>query len=281
MSPRPISSPLTLENSGHLSVFSLGTGGAFTKKLYQNNYLIIKGNQHVLIDCGTKATQAMVELGLAPTQIHTLLITHSHADHVGGLEELALMGRYITKQKPKMIITETYEQHLWNNSLKGGCAYNERSGNKLLAFEDLFHPIRPRPYSGLQREAWEIELNDLNLILFRTKHIPDSSKTWKDSGYSLGCIVDRRFFFSGDTRFDHELVEDVMNHFPIEIAFHDVQFFPGGVHASFDELCTLPDSFKAKCFLMHYPDTYKEKEQLVKDQGFLGFVQPHAFYDFI
>ena len=280
MSPRPIEPPLTLENSGYLSVFSLGTGGAFTKKLYQNNYLIIKGTQHVLIDCGTKATQGLVELGLAPTKIQTLLITHSHADHVGGLEELALMGRYVTKQKPKIVITETYEQQLWNNTLKGGCAYNERIGNKLLSFDDLFEPLRPTPYTGLQRDAWEIDLGNLNLILFRTKHIPDSSKTWKDSGHSLGCIVDRRFFFSGDTRFDPELVEDVMNHFPIELAFHDVQFYPGGVHASFDELCALPDSFKSKCYLMHYPDTYKEKEQQVKDQGFLGFVQPHSFYDF-
>jgi len=160
--PRPVEAPLLLENSGHLSVFSLGTGGAFTKKLYQNNYVLIKGKNHILIDCGTRATQAMAELGLPPTQIRHLLITHSHADHVGGLEELALIGRYVSKQKPSVIITEEYEQHLWNFSLKGGCAYNERQGNKLLAFEDLFRPIRPQLYTGLNREAWEIQLGNLH-----------------------------------------------------------------------------------------------------------------------
>jgi len=72
-----------------------------------------------------------------------------------------------------------------------------------------------------------------------------------------------------------------MDNFPIEVAFHDVQFYPGGVHASFEELCTLPKAFKNLCYLMHYPDNYEEKMQLVKEHGFLGFVSPHTYYDFI
>jgi len=40
--------------------------------------------------------------------------------------------------------------------------------------------------------------------------------------------------------------------------FHDVQFFPGAVHAPLDDLKNLPESLKRKMHLMHYSDNYKD-----------------------
>src|SRR5208337_895446 len=89
---------LTLTNSGKLSLFFIGVGSAFTKRLFQTNLLIVKGDDHILVDCGTKCSQALFGLGVNLSDIGTFLITHSHADHIGGLEESALMGRYLTKK---------------------------------------------------------------------------------------------------------------------------------------------------------------------------------------
>jgi ribonuclease BN (tRNA processing enzyme) len=100
MKLKPLKSKkLELTNRGALSLFFIGVGSAFSKKHNQTNLLIIKGKDHVLVDLGTKGPQALYDLGLSVTQIKNILITHSHADHIGGLEEIALMGRYAIKQK--------------------------------------------------------------------------------------------------------------------------------------------------------------------------------------
>ena len=92
--------PLTLTNKGELCLFFVGVGSAFSKAHYQTNLLIIKGDDHLMVDCGTKAPQALFELGVPVTSVKNWLITHSHADHIGGLEEVMLMGRYVTREKP-------------------------------------------------------------------------------------------------------------------------------------------------------------------------------------
>ena len=70
----------------------------------------------------------MYELGLATTDIRNFLITHSHADHIGGLEEVMLLNRYVTRKKPAIVINSTYQHLLWDLSLRGGTAYNEEKG---------------------------------------------------------------------------------------------------------------------------------------------------------
>ncbi len=113
---------LSLTSKGTTRIFFIGVGSAFGKRLYQNNLVIIKGNDHLLVDCGTRCTQALYELGLKITDFNNFLITHSHADHIGGLEEAALMNRYFARKKPLIVINETYEKILWDMSLRGGCA---------------------------------------------------------------------------------------------------------------------------------------------------------------
>lgn len=276
---RALRGNLSLSNEGQLSLFPIGSGSAFTKKLYQNNLLIIKGSSHLLIDCGTRAPEAFYRLGLPITEINNFLITHSHADHVGGLEEVILIGRYVSRHKPTIIITEEYQNILWNQSLRGGAAMNEVHDGHPLEFEDYWTIKRPIALKGFSRDTCHIDFENLKLTMFRTKHFPDNATSWKDSAYSVGLIIDDRILFTGDTRFDPELIEEYTSRFPIELIFHDVQFFPGGVHTAFDDLKSLPDAIKSKMLLMHYPDTWQTHEQKVQDAGFLGFLEQHYFYD--
>ena len=57
--------PVSLTNRGDLTLLFVGVGSAFAKRLYQTNLLIIKGQDHLMIDCGTKAPQALFEIGLS------------------------------------------------------------------------------------------------------------------------------------------------------------------------------------------------------------------------
>ncbi|GAG73658.1 unnamed protein product [marine sediment metagenome] len=85
---------LSLKNNDYLSLFFMGCSTAFTKKWYQNNIIIIKGETSIFVDFGSKAPIALYELGLDVSNISNLIITHSHADHVGGVEEISLINKF-------------------------------------------------------------------------------------------------------------------------------------------------------------------------------------------
>lgn len=271
---------LKLTNDGQLSLFFVGVGSAFTKRNYQTNLLIIKGKDHLLIDCGTKCSQALYELGIPITHIKNYLITHSHADHIGGLEEASLMGRYVTKQKPLMVINETYQHILWDMSLRGGSAYNEEEARDMLSFSDFWEVIRPQWLSEYPRETFGAKVGSIDIKIMRTKHIPDSSQDWQSSFWSCGVIIDDRVMFTSDTRYDYDLVDYYENRFKFETIFHDCQFFTGGVHASLEEIKELPEHIKKKMYLTHYGDNWENFEDLVSEYGFAGLARQWIYYDF-
>lgn len=271
---------LHLSTDGPLALFFVGVGSAFTKRQYQTNLLVLKGQDHLLVDCGTKCTQALANLKVNPTDIRNLLITHSHADHIGGVEELALMGRYVTKRKPTMVINETYQHILWDMSLRGGCGYNEEEAGVLLSFTDFFEVIRPHWLPDFPRETFSAQVGGINVKTMRTKHIPDSSNDWESSFWSCGVMIDDRVLFTSDTKFDPDLILYYNDKFRLEAIFHDCQFFTGGVHAGIDELNTFPQEVKKKMYLCHYGDNWEQNESKVKDCGFAGLAQQHCYYIF-
>ncbi|MBN1798953.1 MAG: MBL fold metallo-hydrolase [Spirochaetales bacterium] len=281
MKLRPLNNKkLELTNKGKLRLFFIGIGSAFSKKHNQTNLLVIKGKDHVLIDFGTKGPQALYDVGVSVTQIRNILITHSHADHIGGLEEIALMGRYVTKQKPNMIITEAYQHILWDMSLRGGIAFNEDNANNTLSFYDFFNIIRPVYLNNYPRETFGTQVGNIQLKLMRTKHIPDNSDSWESSFWSCGLIIDDRILFTSDTRFDPDLVYDFEQKFRFETIFHDCQFFTGGVHASLEEINSFAPALKKKMYLTHYGDNWEQFEPTVKRYGFAGLARQNMYYEF-
>jgi ribonuclease BN (tRNA processing enzyme) len=272
--------PLSLETDGQLRLVFIGAGSAFTKKNYQNNLLVIKGPDHVLIDCGTRAPEALSHLGLSVSAIRNYLITHSHADHVGGLEEVMLLNRYMARQKTTMIAPERYRRFLWNKSLAGGAAYNERTDGRLLRFDDFWDVIEPVPVPGADRQLCEAALGGIKLSMFRTMHIPDSAPSWRSSSLSYGVVIDDRIAYTSDTRFDPGLIDFLESRYSLDTIFHDCQLFKGGVHAALEELAELPAASRAKTYLMHYGDAADAHAQKAADLGFKGFAAQWQPYDY-
>jgi hydroxyacylglutathione hydrolase len=274
-----LNSELQLPKDAGLSFFFVGVGSAFSKTHFQTNIIVTKNEDHLLIDCGTLCPYALHSYKSNITKIQHFLITHSHADHIGGLEEAALMGRYVSKQKPTMIISDEYKKILWNQSLRGGNSYGEISEGKYLNFDDYFSQIKPTLISKKPRPLYQTSCGSIDLKLFRTKHIPDSVQSWHNSFYSLGVLVDERILYPSDTRFDTDMLYWMLEDYPtIEYIFHDTQFYPGGVHAYYEDLKTLPNDIKKKMFLCHYGDNFSQYKP--EDDGFAGFAKQAHFYHF-
>ncbi len=273
---------LSLKNNGELELFFIGTGSAFARTLNQTNFLIIKGNTHIMVDFGMTGPKALYQTAqLEPMDIEVVLPTHSHADHVGGIEALALLNRYVgtrflNKPRLTMIINEDYQRVLWTHTLQGGLEWNEKGFNSVgkLQFSDFFRAIRPKWKTHQPREIFEVDIADIHLELFRTNHIPEQAESWEASFISYGLYIDNKVFVSGDTQFDPDLISLYAD--KSEVMFHDVQFFPGAVHAPLDDLKTLPPEIKNKMYFIHYSDDWK-KQNIT---GFGGWCEQGVRYVF-
>ncbi len=277
---------IALANDGHLQLSFLGVGSAFATTMFQSNLFVIKGPNHVLIDYGSKASVALNRAGLSTLDIENLLVTHSHADHIGGIEEWCLMARYAApfvkkcargEYKPNLLTTADYAHILWDSSLRGGLEHSEETQpGRRLALSDYVNIVHGGYLTGYGRPVYHIVVGSgesaIDLKLMRTNHIPDSSASWQSAFYSLGVLIDDRVLVSGDTMFDRELI-DVFGS-KAEAIFHDCQDYTGGVHASYEELTGLAATHKARTILYHLPDPIKNKFN-PKEDGFVGWARSY------
>ncbi|MBR4179160.1 MAG: MBL fold metallo-hydrolase [Treponema sp.] len=265
---------LELINDGRLSVLFIGTGSAFSKRYFQTNVLVVKGEDHLLIDCGTLCPYALEKnYGLELKNIDNLLLTHPHADHIGGVEELALVDRYVKKQKCNLVITDEFKQLLWNESLKGGLKVNEEGS---LTLDDYFVQIKPEQILTEPFEMYEANVGSINIKLFRTKHVTCSDPEVFQISY--GLMIDDRVLYPCDTQFNPEQIDYLVHNFPVKVIFHDcdISGYSEGVHASYAQLKTLPDEIRAMTYLCHYNGRAEEINP--QDDGFKKFARPGVWY---
>ncbi len=284
--------PLSLSTDGQLRVVFIGVGSAFCKRKRQSNILIIQGDHHVLVDCGTQGPLALNDIGLSVLDVRCYLPTHSHADHVGGFEEIMLMNRYTPDTNgrglPQLIILRDYQDLLWSKSLSGGAEFCEANQGRTLQITDFFDVLRPRTQQIHGRKVWVYQHGPMEIMIMRTRHFPDTAVSVDESQWCSGVFINRRVWISGDTMFDQEYPQRFAE--DAEVMFHDCQLFHGGVHASYQELMTLPEDIRKKMFLYHFGDNWDQINTWVKPDdsfsgdpqkdGFLGWAQQQIAYDF-
>jgi len=242
-----------------IQIEMIGTGSAFAKLYYNNNALVYANGYTLLIDCGITAPMALYKMGKPFDQIDGILVTHIHGDHVGGLEEFAFQCKFVYGIKPTLYIPDSLIEPLWETTLKGGMRQDDH--NSLESYFNVVPIAANTPFTiheGLKVEA------------LQTPHIPNK--------VSFSFILNDMLFYSADMQFYPELLDDLVKNRGIRHILHDCQLIaPGVVHASLEQLLTLPDFIQEIVYLMHYGDTM---EQNVGHTGKMRFIRQQEVYTF-
>ncbi|GGI43167.1 MBL fold hydrolase [Paenibacillus marchantiophytorum] len=241
-----------------LQIQMLGTGSAFAKTLYNTSALVRSNNKNILIDCGHTTPKSLDDIQVQPDQIEGIIISHIHADHIGGLEEMAFRLLYeFNQKKTKLFMTPAIAAILWENTLKGGM-YNPSDGFN--GIEDYFDIV-------LLEESKPTEIvPGFTIELISTLHIPHKPS------YSL--FINEQTFYSADTKFNEELlIHEVINKRNCHTILHDCQLGGhGAIHATLAELLTLPEEIQQRIHLMHYGD---EMVNYIGKTGKMTFIKQH------
>lgn len=255
----------------------LGVGGAFApiSKGNSNMMFTADNGERMMLDFGTTAPYIYRdELGLNFHDIDAVYISHSHSDHVGGLEMLAFSRYFIPKKdskgniiRPKLYCVPELMNELWENTLKGGL---ESIEGKVMNLTDYFDC---RPVSINSWFSWGRYM----FVPVQTIHVMSGYKFKHSYGLMIGDPKTRKkIFITTDTQYAPYQLNKFYD--DADIIFHDcetLQGFKSHVHAHYDDLNQLDKRIKSKIWLYHYGD----KIETVKDDGFAGFVDKGQEFD--
>jgi ribonuclease BN (tRNA processing enzyme) len=89
---------------GEVEVTFLGSGDAFGSGGRFQACLLVRGPAGpLLVDCGTSSLIAMKRAGVDPSEIGTVVLSHLHGDHFGGLPFMILDGQFSRRERPLVI----------------------------------------------------------------------------------------------------------------------------------------------------------------------------------
>jgi ribonuclease BN (tRNA processing enzyme) len=291
-----------------LTLTFLGVGAAFAKRNHHSNALFEywekpwkgKGppappDDTLLLDFGANGPAAFHLLKEKPgfehlraangmnryPAIRKLFVTHPHADHIGGIEELALTNYFLFRDaktnkphKIELISSIAILVNLWDHSLKGGLNTLQ---NHYALLSDYFFI---RSLVPGQPDKNHFSLGPYHFEPFATDHIQIERKyDWPSYGLSISHPKEgRSVFYSGDTRFDYAAYAPRME--AADLCFHDCQLFdqPDTVHATLNELRNLPEDVRRKMRLYHFGDSFDDPALQPALAEFAGLAQPHHRY---
>ena len=93
---------------GEVSVRFLGSGDAFGSGGRFQTCIYVRTNgpeaAHLLIDCGASSLVAMRRFGVDPALIDTILLTHLHGDHFGGLPFFIMEAQFVSGRTKPLVV---------------------------------------------------------------------------------------------------------------------------------------------------------------------------------
>lgn len=219
-----------------MKITVLGCGDAFSAGgRFHTSFLLATQGRKVLVDCGASALIRMRQLEILPTDIDTIVITHFHGDHYGGLPFLLLSYKVeCSRQSPLTII--------------GPQGLKER----VYALQDALYPGTSTSLNALDIEfiefgqGKEIKSGNLSIEAYEVKHSPPSMP----HGVRIadGAHV---FGFSGDSEWHDHLskIADGADLFIIDSYHLDLEA-PG--HMSYKKILENKHHLNAKRILLSH-----------------------------
>lgn len=173
-----------------MEITVLGCGDAFgSGGRLQTSFFIQTAESKVLLDCGATVLPALKRYNISSADIDTIVITHFHGDHYGGLPYLLLEAAKLHKRKKALTIISP-----------GGL---KKRLEKLLPLlypgsSDVLEAF-PIEYKSLQQQ--EIQERDIKVVAWEVDHSAESLP----HGVRLEA-GGRILAFSGDTCWHQNLI---------------------------------------------------------------------------
>lgn len=234
-----------------MRLYALGVGDTFTEKHVTHSLLVEADGFRLAIDCPDSYRRVLRAArdvagpahaaSLDLFQIHDVLVTHVHGDHMNGLEGAAYFKFFAQKQKLRLHTIRPVRDAIWDGRLVASMGRLMTSKDpeafRDLAFEDYFDWSEV----GVDRTT---TIGPFTVHARMTKHhVPTSALVLEHGGKSIGI--------SSDTGFDPSLIKFLAD---ADLVVHETNYGPA--HTAYADLLTLDDALKAKMRLIHYPDEF-------------------------
>ena len=169
----------------------LGSGDAFGSGGRFNMCMLVESSAtRFLLDCGASSLIPMKRFGVAPNSIDTILITHLHADHFGGLPFFVLDAQFSKRRSPLTIAGPRGLNRLFPEAM------------------DLFFPGSSKIPRKFDVEIVELEPRAQTLLnhIAVTPYVVSDTHVRNAPSFALRVEVDGRVLtYSGDADWCDEL----------------------------------------------------------------------------
>jgi len=218
----------------------IGSGSAFNTKLGNTSAYYKVGNQMLLIDCGSNIFHRIKENNLLEGIEHIhVLITHTHADHVGSLADFIFYSYYSHGEmaKPNVSVYAVYDVKI----------------EELLAINGIMPGVQCL-IKKCQSDT-QYTLNFCKVLFERSSHVKEIPS------YSIElCIDDKLIYYTGDT---NNLKDSLRNPMAYDYVYVDTcnADYEGNVHLSLRKLSELVNSdVRSKFWCMHLDEGFVRQE---------------------
>lgn len=229
----------------------IGNGSAFNVNRGNNSAYYIEEDKMLLIDCGSNIFERILKANLLQgiNEIH-VLVTHTHADHVGSLADLILYTYYSHGEFAKPKVTVHGKSRLLIQSLL------ELNG---VTANVHYTPKTKKGYANNVENNFLFPVfNEIGYQIFNTIHVDEILST----GFLLH-IDNQEIYYSGDTsdipHHEIELLKDgYYKTMYIDTCKAD---YEGNVHLSLRKLTELiPTEHRSKVYCMHLDNNFDVDE---------------------
>jgi ribonuclease BN (tRNA processing enzyme) len=175
-------------------VIFIGTSDAFGAGGRRQSAILARGPRGTLLmDCGATTNSGLAQLGIARGEIETLLISHFHGDHFGGIPLFLLAAVYEDRRREPLTIAGPPGIEARVRAL--GQALGHGLDAHALTFPLSFHEVS----AGSAQE-----IGPARVHAFETQHQPEAHP----HGYRVD-LGGARIAYSGDTGWFEALPERV------------------------------------------------------------------------
>ena len=171
-------------------VLFVGTSDAFGAGGRRQSAVLIRGERGTLLmDCGATTTMGLDELGVERNEVDTILVSHFHGDHFGGIPFFLLAALYEDQRKRPLVIAGPPDIEARVRHLADAMGYG--LDGREIGFPLEFQEVPP----GSNHEVGPATVN-----AFETRHQLEAHP----HGYRIN-LGSRTVVYSGDTGWFPEL----------------------------------------------------------------------------